>query len=168
MDYGRPLDSYIRLPNGRNSNYTYEELVRSNTAEIHGIKNIPTEAAWRNIETLVHQVLQPVRERFGPIHVTSGFRTPELCRKIGSSVSSNHTRGEAADIKPLIRTVSKMQVLRWIHENLAYRELIAEYFPAGWVHVAYRAADNNRQLKLKDVKHNFARVDIDYIAKLYT
>jgi hypothetical protein len=90
-----------------------------------------------------------------------------LCEAIGSTPTSNHTRGEAADIEPLEDGVSLYQVLEWIDRNLEYRELIAEYFPDGWVHVAYREENNNRQLKLKDQSHHFARVSLDEIASLY-
>ena len=91
--------------------------------------------------------------------------------KIGGSTTSNHCRGEAADIKPVEEGVTLIDVLCWTDENLKYRELIAEYFTTdnsgGWIHVAYRQDNNINKLKLKDANHNFKQVSIDYIKSIY-
>jgi len=148
--------------------FRYGELIKSDTAIRLGIANIPNEEQWVNLETLAVKVLQPVRDVFGSIRVTSGFRCPELCLAIRSSTSSNHTRGEAGDIEPLRRNVSLLNILSFIYETLEFRELIAEYFPEGWVHVAYRKGANDRYLKLKDANHNYEAVSLDYIKQKYS
>jgi len=48
---------------------------------------------------LCEKILQPVRDHFGRVKVTSGFRSPELCQAIGSSPNSQHARAEAADFE---------------------------------------------------------------------
>lgn len=161
------LNDYVKLSNGKDSNFRYKELVKSNTATRLGIENVPTEEHWKNIELLVENTLQPIRNEFGPIRITSGYRSPELCKKIGSSVTSNHTRGQAADIEPYDTDIPLFDILAFIDNELEYRELIAEYFIDGWVHVAYREGNNNRQMKLKDQNHNYDRVDLDYIQGIY-
>lgn len=148
-------------------NFTYGELIKSSTARRLGISNIPNEEQWLNLEALAVEVLQPIRYRFGRVRVTSGFRCPKLCVAIGSSILSNHTRGEAGDIEPLRFSVSLMNILTFVYKTLEFRELIAEFFPDGWVHVAYRRGDNSRYLKLKDANHNYERVTLDYIEKQY-
>ena len=148
-------------------NFTVEELMRSDTATRLGIINVPAAHNVESLRKLAENVLQPVRDHFGPIRITSGYRCPALCGAIGSSPNSNHTRGEAADIEPVDRSIKLVDVLSWIHDNLEYRELIAEYFPGGWVHVAYREGGNDRVLKLKDPVHNYSRVSIDYIKDVY-
>jgi lysine/ornithine N-monooxygenase len=50
---------------------------------------------------------------------------------------------------------------------LEYKELICEYFPDGWVHVAYEHGNNKKQLKLKDLHHSYDLVSIDYINSIY-
>jgi len=150
------------------TDFTYGELIKSATALRRGIINIPNEEQWVNLETLAVKVLQPVRNLFGPLRVTSGFRCPELCLAIGSSITSNHARGEAADIEPIRRGVSLLSILSFIHRTLEFRELIAEYFPDGWVHVAYRKGANDRYLKLKDADHNYEIVTLDYIVEKYS
>lgn len=52
-----------------------------------------------NLDSLVSNVLEPVRERLGkPITVNSGFRCPIHNRAVGGVANSQHMRGEAADI----------------------------------------------------------------------
>ena len=148
-------------------NFKYKEFVRSDVAKRKGIDNTPEDWQWENIERLAVSVLQPIRDQFGRIRITSGFRSVELCLAIGSSATSNHTRGEAADVEPVDGDVTLTDILEWIDNNLEYRELIAEYFPDGWIHVAYRHGDNNRQLKLKDPSYDYARVRLDLIRNLY-
>jgi len=69
----------------------------------------------------------------------------------------------AADIEPFYNNIELIDILNWIHNNLEYKELIAEYFPAGWIHISYQKGNNKKILKLKDRYNNYAVVDIDYI-----
>lgn len=148
-------------------NFRYGEFVKSDTAIRLEIPNIPKEQHWKNIEKLAINILQPIRNQFGRIRITSGFRSVKLCKAIGSSPNSNHTRGEAADIEPWSFNVPLINVIKFIHDELDFRELIAEYFPHGWVHVAYREGSNTRVLKLKDAEHNYQKVSIEYLTDLY-
>jgi hypothetical protein len=65
--------------------------------------------------------------------------------------------------------VELMSVLEFIHDELEYRELIAEFFDRdGWIHVAYlRNGPNSRELKLKDSTHNYETVTIDCLKRMY-
>ena len=154
------------MTDGEKSCFRYAEFVKSETATRLEIPNVPNEEHWINIELLVQNILQPVRNEFGPIRITSGYRSSQLCQALKSSTTSNHTRGQAADIEPYDVDIPLFNLIEFI-DGLEYRELIAEYFPDGWVHVAYRDGNNNRQLKLKDVNHNFDQVDLDYIRGIY-
>jgi hypothetical protein len=80
---------------------------------------------------------------------------------------SNHCNGSAADIEPVDTSIKYIDVIEWIHNNVPYRELIAEYFPNGWIHVTYKEGENNKQLKLKDNIHNYERVSITKLKELY-
>ncbi len=164
IDYGRKLK--FTIPGA--PNFAYGEFIKSSTAKKHRIPNTPNEEHWRCLEKLAVYVLQPIRDKFGPIRITSGYRSPALCEKIGSNKNSNHARGQAADIEPYNAKVPLVQMLEWIHDNLEYRELIAENFPGGWIHVAYREGGNDKTLKLKDPDHNYAEMEIEYIRELYT
>ena len=55
--------------------------------------------AQQNIETLVKEVLDPVRSAYGqPIYVNSGHRCPQHNLAVGGTPSSQHLKGQAADI----------------------------------------------------------------------
>ena len=56
-----------------------------------------TEEHIENLKLLCENILQPVRNEWGVVSVSSGYRSPELCVAIGSSERSQHARGQAAD-----------------------------------------------------------------------
>lgn len=167
QDYLHKYNRYIKMPDGTDSNFKYIEFIRSDVAMRYGIDNEPSPYILSNIQEFVWHLGQPVRDEFGPIRVTSGYRCPELCLEIGSSTSSNHTQGTTADMEPVSASVKLVDMLNFIHNKCEYKELIAEFFPHGWIHGCYQKNYNNRSLKLKDNAHNYDRVSIDYINSLY-
>lgn len=80
--------------------FSYREFEASPTAERKGICNVITTAAVRDaVKELVEKVLQPLRDRVGhPLRINSGYRCPELNRAVGGVATSQHVKGEAADI----------------------------------------------------------------------
>jgi hypothetical protein len=98
-----------------------------------------------NLQALVDNVLQPLRDALGkPINISSGYRSPDVNKAIGGSATSDHTRGQAADIE--VAGMSNKDLAEHIRDNLKFTQLILE-FPsrndpsAGWVHVAYDPKD---------------------------
>ncbi len=81
-------------------NFSYAEFEASETAAKKGIRNVITSIEVRNaVKELVLTVLQPLRDRWGkPLEVNSGYRCPVLNALVGGVATSQHTRGEAADI----------------------------------------------------------------------
>ena len=79
--------------------FTLQEFCASQTAEKHGIVNVPSELEVENLRRLCEGCLEPLREAIGlPIIITSGFRTKALNDKLAhTSSTSQHMRGEAAD-----------------------------------------------------------------------
>lgn len=160
IDYGRNLDAPI--PNA--PNFQYGELVQSAKAVELGIANVPTEAEWKALETYAIFILQPLRNKIGRIKVNSGFRCKELNDVMGSSDTSFHRKGGACDLEPL--DCSLMELLEEAYK-LHFSEIIAEYFPTGWVHVGFIKGDDRRMLKLKDATHNYERVTIEQLREIY-
>ena len=136
-------------------NFSLNELTKSQTAERKGIDNTPSTEHQENLKKLCENVLQPVRDHFEQVvSVSSGYRSPELCTAIGSKITSQHARGEAADFE--IFGVSNKELADYIHEHLDYDQLILEYWKesdpnSGWVHCSY-SEGNYRNQYLKAYK----------------
>lgn len=81
-------------------NFTLEEFLVSQTAVRHGIDMTPPPDVLENLQRLVTDCLQPLRDEVGAgIFISSGFRPLELNTRIGGSKTSAHMRGDAADLK---------------------------------------------------------------------
>ena len=113
------------------------------------------EKSWEKAElrkaektmSVVDNVLDPLREWWGkPISVNSAYRCPELNAAVKGSKSSQHMKGEAADIDTGDRQQNKL-LFEFIRKNLPYDQLIDESNFA-WVHVSYRADGANRKQML--------------------
>jgi len=124
-------------------NFTLSELTKSDTAIRHGINNNPNAEQIEKLKVLCEKILQPVRDHFGRVKVTSGFRSPELCQKINSSPNSQHSRAEAADFEVI--GVDNAELADWIKKELPYDQLILEFYTpgepnSGWIHCSYTEA----------------------------
>lgn len=129
------------------ANFSLSEMVRSSTAERHGIDNWPKEQyIIDNLELVCQNILQPIRTSFGrPIRPNSGYRCLKLNKKLGSKPTSQHVQGQAVDVE--IPGVSNYDLAKWVRDNLEYDQLILEfYYPgkpsSGWVHVSFKESGN--------------------------
>ena len=50
------------------------------------------------IDSNLVTLLQKIRDKFGPVTITSGYRTPAYNKKVGGVSNSQHVKGTAADI----------------------------------------------------------------------
>ena len=129
-------------------NFSLQELIKSDTAIRKGIDNNPNADQIEKLKALCENILQPVRDHFGRVKVTSGYRSPELCTAIGSSINSQHAKAEAADFEVI--DTDNAELADWIHSNLSYDQLILEYFTpgesnSGWIHCSYIPEDRRAQ-----------------------
>ena len=147
------LNSQAKL----SEHFTLGEMTKSNShPEVY---NIPSHEAIANLKRLCGW-LEELRKRYNakygvgeePIRINSGYRSPQLNRKIGGAATSNHLTGCAVDIK-----VSGMeQALRYAVILLDYSdeskqefdELLIEKnrYGAIWVHFAVRPKENRRKV----------------------
>ena len=121
-------------------NFSLLELTKSDTAIRRGIDNNPNADQVEKLKLLCENILQPVRDHFGRVKVTSGFRSVELCTAIGSSVNSQHAKAEAADFE--CPGVDNAELADWIHRELTYDQLILEFYTpgepnSGWIHCSW-------------------------------
>lgn len=134
--------------------FTINEFTKSTTAIKRHIDNRPSKEVERSLTALVEKVLDPLREAYGkPIIVTSGYRCPRLNAIVGSTPSSQHVKGEAADIKSVQDTPEENKKLfdLIVKLKLPFDQLINEH-GYDWVHVSYGA--RHRRQKLKAVRKN--------------
>jgi uncharacterized protein YcbK (DUF882 family) len=131
------------------NNFSLAEMVKSDTALRHDMDNTPGEAEIENLKRLCEKVLQPVREHFKTgVKVNSGFRHPDVNAKVGGSKTSDHCKGQAADIE--IPGVANADLAQWITENLDFTQVILEFYTqgvpdSGWVHVSYDPQNLKKQ-----------------------
>ena len=107
------------------------------------------DGAKANIVALVEQVLDPAREGYGkPVCVNSGYRCARHNAAVGGVASSQHTRGEAADIC----CSDNERLARIIEENGRYDQLIRYMGPGGkirFIHVSWKSNGQNRKRVLR-------------------
>ena len=130
-------------------NFTLNELIYSDTAIRKGILNNPNDEQINNLKLLCENILEPVRNNFNsPVIINSGYRSPEVCLAVGSTIKSQHTKGQAADFE--IFGIPNKEVADWIVNNIYYDQCILEFWNenepnSGWVHCSYSSIGNRRQ-----------------------
>jgi zinc D-Ala-D-Ala carboxypeptidase len=137
--------------------FNIAEFTRSESAKRHQVSNDPTPEHLMNITVLCNQVLEPIREKFGPLNISSGYRSKVLNHFIGGSLSSQHCEGKAADIdQDGMPGATNTEIFNWIKDNLEFDQLIWEFGDASkpdWVHVSYNDGKNRKQM-LRALKVN--------------
>jgi zinc D-Ala-D-Ala carboxypeptidase len=130
---------------------TLAEFENSPTATTHGINNKMNESQIASAKLLCENVFEPLRLYLNiPIRITSGFRSVQLNKMIKGSLTSQHTKGEAMDIK------IDAKGFYFIKDKLEFDQLIWEFGndeQPSWVHVSYKKSGNRKQV-LKATKRN--------------
>ena len=146
------LESKAKL----SEHFTLGEMTVSNRKEVY---NIPSHEAIGNLTNLT-KWLEVLRKRYNakygvgeePIRINSGYRSPQLNKKIGGVATSNHLTGCAVDI----RVLGMEQLIRYAtilldyadESRLDFDELLIEKNRHGaiWLHFAVRPKDNRRKV----------------------
>ena len=145
--------------------FTLGEVTKSRHAEVY---NIPSHVAIENLKRVCEWLeelrfkyntlycLKPgedyeTSENVEPIVINSGYRSPQLNKKVGGSPTSNHLMGCAVDI----RVAGIEQALRYAVILMDYADEIKQDYDeilieknrhgAIWVHFAVRPKDNRRK-----------------------
>ena len=141
------------------SHFSLTEMVKSQTAVRKGIPNTPSEAQVDALVEVCEHILEPVREKYGiPFSPSSGYRSAELCLAIGSSVNSQHAKGEAVDFE--VPGISNLEVAGWIVGNLDFDQLILEHYEGGntgWIHCSYKSEGNRKEVLTYDRKNKYRK-----------
>lgn len=128
--------------------FKLSEMTISGTAIRRGIDN---SAGAEHIEALRHlcrDVLEPLRRRFGVIHISSGYRCQQLNAAVGGVKNSQHMRGEAVDI----HMSSVEQAHRWtdyaMEQQLPFDQMLIERRLSNgccWLHISHIHQPGRRQ-----------------------
>ena len=130
-------------------NFSLAEMIKSETALRQGLDNTPGPKEIENLRLLCEQILQPIRDAYGRgVKVNSGFRHPDVNAAVGGSRTSDHCKGQAADIE--IPGVANADLATYIEQYFNYTQLILEFYTpgvpdSGWVHVSYDPANLKKQ-----------------------
>jgi hypothetical protein len=148
------------------TNLSLAEVTRSETAKRRGISNMPTPEHIENFKKLAINIFQPIREHFGkPIIISSGYRSAELNKAIGGSLSSQHSSGEAIDIDMDGTDITNAQIFNYIKDNLNFDQMIWEFGTdtnPDWVHVSFASNRSQRKQILVAKKVNGKTTYIPY------
>ena len=119
--------------------FSFEELTRTGKADLQDANRREARDYFDRLK-LVAQMLEVIRAKFGAVRVTSGFRGPAVNAAVGGSASSQHSKGEAADIVCPAVTVDELH--RWIvvESGIAFGQCILEKPPgSAWLHISLGA-----------------------------
>jgi hypothetical protein len=139
------------------------EFERSDAAIKHGINNSMNSGQLAKAMALAINCFEPIREYLGkPIRVNSGYRSPAVNKRIGGSLTSQHSLGEAIDLD-----LHDRDLFEWIIDNVVFDQLIYEAgndTEAAWFHISYREGRNRKQV-LRMIKKGGKSTYIPYKRK---
>lgn len=141
-------------------NFSWSEFEESATAKAKGILNVINTFEIRDsVKALVLKVLQPLRDLWGkPIHINSGYRCPQLNAWVGGVAASQHTKGEAADLKTgsTSATYQMMKLVRNTPE--IWKEVDQMIGYNDFVHISHRRLGKQRNQLLYNKSYRGKRL----------
>lgn len=116
--------------------FKIEEFIRSDKAKRLGIDNSPSEAIKANLGELM-TLLDKIRIKWNsPIFITSGYRCEKLNKAVGGSKTSQHLKGQAADIISKNNKELFIMIMQMIADGeITVGQLIDEY-NYKWIHIS--------------------------------
>ena len=128
-------------------NFTLSEITKSNTAKRLGIDNAPNQEHLNNMQILIRDLIQPMRDDLGPIRISSGYRSPVLNRAIGGSTKSQHCKGQALDLQFWKEgEMCNKEIYDWVlKEGIEFDQMINE-FDFAWIHISLKDKGNRKQV----------------------
>lgn len=133
-------------PNFHSHFFTISELTFSETATRKAITNTPNKNQVIALNALCINVLDPLRESLGvPVHINSGYRSLVVNWAVGGSSTSQHLKGEAADL--VVAGSELLDVARQVAKlKLPFDQMIYE---GKWLHLSHAINGKQRREILK-------------------
>jgi len=146
--------------------FTLSEMCYSRTAAQHKppVPNIPLKCHITAMQNLAVRALEPIRQHLGlPIQVNSGYRCELVNAMVGGAKTSQHLKGEAADItivrsaRPFAHATDEQAarlIYMYARQYADYDQLILEHRGASWwVHISCKV-DYRRNRRQELTIHN--------------
>lgn len=87
-----------------NKNFSYKEFEETDVPGMQVRNTIVSTVVRDSVKALVDTVIQPLRDAWGkPLAINSGYRCPDVNRAVNGEPTSQHLKGEAADVCPFGR-----------------------------------------------------------------
>lgn len=132
--------------------FTLEEMCASQSAVRLGYDEqfAPGDSIKENLTALCYKALEPIRVKINaPIHISSGYRCERVNSAIGGVNTSQHCKGQAADISAEGKTIEELyQFIK--SSGIIYDQLIQEF--DHWVHISFTEVGINRMECLRAIK----------------
>lgn len=122
-------------------NFALSEMITTSTSIENKIESLEH---YNNLVLLVNNLIQPIRNKFGRIRINSGYRNQAVNKAVGGVQTSQHTKGQAADLKPL--EAELRAVFEYVRDNMVFDQLIL--YP-NFIHVSYNHLNNRKQVIIK-------------------
>ena len=128
-------------------NFSRAEIEHSNTAKRLGISNEMSEKHLENMQRLIDNLIQPMRDAIGPIRISSGYRSPKLNKAIGGSSRSQHSKAEALDLQYWIgEKMNNKVIYDWVLESGVEFDQMINEFDYSWIHISLKSRENRGQV----------------------
>lgn len=149
-------------------NYTLDDLIKTSKP----YSNIPSESEIERLKIFAANILEPLTKIYGKFIINSSFRSEVVNSLVGGVITSQHRRGEAADIR--IETNDGYLLERVFNEIVAnktvkYDQIIYEVNGSSilnrWIHISYNTEnpEKNKSEALKATKINGTMKFVTYI-----
>jgi len=146
-DLGVPYDPRALPPEwqGQVGHFKLSEFLVTSNPSLQRVPSIPSIRS--GLMRLIAVTLEPLRAQFGPLKITSGYRSNALNTAIGGSATSDHRNGYAADLKATSNHDAHAMA-RWISASSVPFDQAIWYEPAcgGHLHISLRPGSNRRQV----------------------
>ena len=128
--------------------FKFYEMVRSSKADEFNIDNFPKDCETVDNLIVLMENLDIIREAYGkPLFISSGYRCPALNSKVGGVKTSQHMKGQAADIN--CGSVEKnREFFNWLvqHKDEFEFDQILDEYGYQWVHYSVKKSENRKQI----------------------
>ena len=144
-------------------NFTRAEIEHSNTAKRLDISNEMSDEHLENMQRVIDNLIQPMRNAIGPIRITSGYRSPKLNKAIGGSSRSQHCKGEALDLQFWKEGKMNNKVIYdWVIDSgIEFDQMINE-FDYAWIHISLKSKENRKEI-LEAYKNEKGKTKYKYV-----